>query len=160
MLDLGFLPDIEKLLAMLPAQRQTMLFSATMPGPIVALARTFMHQPVQIRAEQRTDDAPAIEHVDQFAYRAHALDKAEMLARILQARGRGLTMIFTRTKRTAAEGRRRPGSTGDSRPPPSTATSARARGSRRCARSGPARSTCWWPPTSPPAAWTSRASRT
>ena len=51
MLDLGFLPDIEKLLAMLPASRQTMLFSATMPGPIVALARQFLNQPVQIRAE-------------------------------------------------------------------------------------------------------------
>jgi superfamily II DNA/RNA helicase len=54
MLDLGFLPDIEKLLTMLPARRQTMLFSATMPGPIVALARTFMDQPVQIRAENET----------------------------------------------------------------------------------------------------------
>jgi superfamily II DNA/RNA helicase len=100
MLDLGFLPDIEKLLAMLPSRRQTMLFSATMPGPIVALARQFMNQPVQIRAEGAAD-APAIEHVDQFVYRAHTMDKPEMLARILQARGRGLTMIFTRTKRTA-----------------------------------------------------------
>ena len=100
MLDLGFLPDIEKLMAMLPAQRQTMLFSATMPGPIVALARQFMNQPMQIRAESDRH-APATEHVDQFVYRAHAMDKTEVLARILQARGRGLTMIFTRTKRTA-----------------------------------------------------------
>ena len=55
---------------------------------------------MQIRAE---DDAgiPATEHVDQFAYRAHAMDKGELLAKVLQARGRGLTMIFTRTKRTA-----------------------------------------------------------
>ncbi|MFL6162768.1 MAG: DEAD/DEAH box helicase [Jatrophihabitantaceae bacterium] len=100
MLDLGFLPDIEKLLAQLPAGRQNMLFSATMPGPIVSLARQFLTQPVQIRAE---DDAgvPATEHVDQFAYRAHAMDKSELLARVLQVRGRGLTMIFTRTKRTA-----------------------------------------------------------
>ncbi len=102
MLDLGFLPDIEKLMAMIPAQRQTMLFSATMPGPIVALARQFMNQPVQIRATSDNDNS-STEHVDQFVYRAHALDKAEMLARILQARGRGLTMIFTRTKRTAAK---------------------------------------------------------
>ncbi len=102
MLDLGFLPDIEKLLTMLPERRQTMLFSATMPGPIVALARTFMDQPVQIRAEH-DDASPATEHVDQFAYRAHALDKIELLARILQARNRGLTMIFTRTKRQAAK---------------------------------------------------------
>jgi superfamily II DNA/RNA helicase len=100
MLDLGFLPDIEKLMAMLPAGRQTMLFSATMPGPIVSLARQFMNQPMQIRAEA-ANEIPATEHVDQFAYRAHAMDKTEVLARILQARGRGLTMIFTRTKRTA-----------------------------------------------------------
>ena len=100
MLDLGFLPDIEKLMKQLPAQRQTMLFSATMPGPIVALARTFLHQPIQIRAEHGTD-TPRTDHIDQFAYRAHAMDKAELLARVLQANGRGLTLIFTRTKRTA-----------------------------------------------------------
>ena len=100
MLDLGFLPDIEKLLAMVPAARQTMLFSATMPGPIVLLARQFLIQPVQIRAETETS-IPSTSHVDQFAYRAHAMDKAEMLSRILQARDRGLALIFTRTKRTA-----------------------------------------------------------
>jgi len=102
MLDLGFLPDIEKLLAMMPAKRQTMLFSATMPGPIVVLARQFLNQPIQIRAEHG-DDIPSTDHVDQFAYRAHTLDKPEMLARVLQAEGRGLTMIFTRTKRSAAK---------------------------------------------------------
>ncbi|HEX8306041.1 MAG TPA: DEAD/DEAH box helicase [Jatrophihabitans sp.] len=100
MLDLGFLPDIEKLMSQLPAGRQTMLFSATMPGPIVALARQFLNQPIQIRAESDSH-IPATEHVDQFAYRAHAMDKTEVLARILQADGRGLTLIFTRTKRTA-----------------------------------------------------------
>ncbi|HEY3738017.1 MAG TPA: DEAD/DEAH box helicase [Jatrophihabitans sp.] len=100
MLDLGFLPDIEKLLAMVPDGRQTMLFSATMPGPIVALARQFLNQPIQIRAEQATEK-PRTDHIEQFVYRAHAMDKVEVLARVLQARGRGLTMIFTRTKRTA-----------------------------------------------------------
>ncbi len=102
MLDLGFLPDIEKLMSMLPEQRQTMLFSATMPGPIVALARQFLKQPIQIRAEQG-NETPSTDHVDQFAYRAHSMDKPELLARILQARGRGLTLIFTRTKRSAAK---------------------------------------------------------
>ena len=62
MLDLGFLPDIEKLLAMVPAARQTMLFSATMPGPIVALARQFLIQPIQIRAEG-ADETPSTSHV-------------------------------------------------------------------------------------------------
>ncbi len=102
MLDLGFLPDIEKLLAMVPAARQTMLFSATMPGPIVSLARQFLIQPVQIRAEQDTG-TPSTSHVDQFVYRAHAMDKVELIARVLQAKDRGLTLIFTRTKRTAAK---------------------------------------------------------
>jgi superfamily II DNA/RNA helicase len=102
MLDLGFLPDIERVLGMVPDARQTMLFSATMPGPIIKLARTFMVQPMHIRAEMPAD---SIIHrtTQQFVYRAHALDKVEMLARVLQARGRTLTMVFTRTKRTAAK---------------------------------------------------------
>jgi superfamily II DNA/RNA helicase len=100
MLDLGFLPDIERILRMVPEQRQTMLFSATMPAPIITLARNFLTRPTHIRAEQ--PDATAIhERTRQFVYRAHAMDKVELLARILQARDRGLTMIFARTKRTA-----------------------------------------------------------
>ena len=102
MLDLGFLPDVERILGMLPEQRQTMLFSATMPGPIITLARTFLTQPTHIRAEQV--DASAIgEKTAQFVYRAHALDKVEVLARTLQATDRGPTMVFTRTKRTASK---------------------------------------------------------
>ncbi|WP_199433917.1 DEAD/DEAH box helicase [Qaidamihabitans albus] len=100
MLDLGFLPDIERILRMVPEQRQTMLFSATMPGPIITLARTFLTQPTHIRAEE--NDAGAVhERTAQFVYRAHSLDKPELVARVLQATDRGLTMIFTRTKRTA-----------------------------------------------------------
>jgi superfamily II DNA/RNA helicase len=83
-----------------PVERQTMLFSATMPGPIVALARRFMRQPVHVRAEGH-EESRVVPETQQFVYRAHALDKAEMLARILQGAGRGLTMIFCRTKRTA-----------------------------------------------------------
>ncbi|GAA4641737.1 DEAD/DEAH box helicase [Gordonia humi] len=100
MLDLGFLPDIERIMGALPTDRQTMLFSATMPGPIVTLARTFLNRPMHIRAEQANDSA-VHERTTQYVYRAHALDKAELVARILQADGRGATMIFTRTKRTA-----------------------------------------------------------
>ncbi|WP_236795851.1 DEAD/DEAH box helicase [Amycolatopsis sp. GM8] len=100
MLDLGFLPDIERILTMVPEERQTMLFSATMPGPIITLARTFLHRPTHIRAEE--NDAGAVhERTTQYVYRAHSLDKPELIARILQARERGLTMVFTRTKRTA-----------------------------------------------------------
>ena len=100
MLDLGFLPDIERILSRIPADRQSMLFSATMPGPIITLARTFMNQPTHIRAEGVQGSATH-DTTEQFAYRAHALDKIEIVARILQAEGRGATMVFTRTKRTA-----------------------------------------------------------
>ncbi|MGH3637661.1 MAG: DEAD/DEAH box helicase [Mycobacterium sp.] len=100
MLDLGFLPDIERILKQTPADRQAMLFSATMPDPIITLARTFMNQPTHIRAEA-PHSAATHENTKQHVYRAHALDKVEMVSRVLQARGRGATMIFTRTKRTA-----------------------------------------------------------
>ncbi len=100
MLDLGFLPDIERILRQIPEDRQSMLFSATMPGPIITLARTFMNQPTHIRAEA-PHSAATHDTTEQFAYRAHALDKVEMVSRILQAEGRGATMVFTRTKRTA-----------------------------------------------------------
>ncbi|WP_019853256.1 DEAD/DEAH box helicase [Actinopolyspora mortivallis] len=100
MLDLGFLPDIERILGMVPEQRQTMLFSATMPDAIVKLARDFLNHPTQIRAEQ-ADESAVHERTHQFVYRAHAMDKPELLARVLQANGRGLTMIFSRTKRSA-----------------------------------------------------------
>jgi superfamily II DNA/RNA helicase len=103
MLDLGFLPDVEKILAMTPAGRQTMLFSATMPGAVVSLARGYMTQPTHIRAMAEGDEGATVAAVEQFVFRAHAMDKVEMLARILQARERGLTIVFTRTKRTAAK---------------------------------------------------------
>ena len=99
MLDLGFLPDVERILALTPDERQTMLFSATMPSPVVALARRFMRQPTHIRAEE-PDEGRTVPDTRIFVYRAHAMDKGEVLARILQARGRGLTMVFCRTKRT------------------------------------------------------------
>jgi superfamily II DNA/RNA helicase len=103
MLDLGFLPDVERLLALTPGGRQMMLFSATMPGAVVSLARRFMTQPTHIRAIDPADDGATLKAISQFVYRAHAMDKVEMAARILQAEGRGLTLIFARTKRTVAK---------------------------------------------------------
>lgn len=100
MLDLGFLPDIEKLFAQTPADRHTMLFSATMPGPIVALARRFMNRPIHIRATD-PDEGLTQANIKHVVYRAHSLDKDEVVSRILQAEGRGKTVIFTRTKRAA-----------------------------------------------------------
>ncbi|SBV29475.1 Superfamily II DNA and RNA helicase [Micromonospora krabiensis] len=100
MLDLGFLEDVEKILAMLPEDRQTMLFSATMPDPIVTLSRRFLRHPVTIHAGHTAETGPSPQ-TEQLAYRTHSMNKIEIVARILQAEGRGLTMIFTRTKRAA-----------------------------------------------------------
>ena len=102
MLDLGFLPDVETLLARVPENRHTMLFSATMPGPVVALARRFMVQPTHIRAQDPDDQNQTVNTVKQVIYRVHAMNKVEVISRILQAEGRGRTVIFCRTKRTAA----------------------------------------------------------
>jgi len=100
MLDLGFLPDVEKIFTSTPKRSQTMLFSATMPGDIIALARRFMNQPIHIRTQDNEDEGAVVSRIEQHVYRAHALDKIEMLARILQADGRGPTIVFCRTKRT------------------------------------------------------------
>nr|WP_233188032.1 DEAD/DEAH box helicase [Actinomyces qiguomingii] len=102
MLDLGFLPDVEKILSRTRSDRHTMLFSATMPGAVVALARRYMTKPTHIRAQDPGDDSMTVKTVQQVVYRAHALNKVEVLSRILQAEGRGRTIIFARTKRTAA----------------------------------------------------------
>ncbi|WP_327680426.1 DEAD/DEAH box helicase [Kitasatospora sp. NBC_00458] len=103
MLDLGFLPDVEKIITMLPAKRQTLLFSATMPGQVISLARRYMSQPTHIRATAPDDTGSTVANTEQHIFRAHSLDKVEMVSRILQADGRGLAMIFCRTKRTAAD---------------------------------------------------------
>ncbi|MFD9221910.1 DEAD/DEAH box helicase [Streptomyces sp. NPDC060064] len=103
MLDLGFLPDVEKIINMLPAKRQTMLFSATMPGAVIGLARRYMSQPTHIRATSPDDEGATVANTTQHVFRAHSMDKPELVSRILQAEGRGLAMIFCRTKRTAAD---------------------------------------------------------
>jgi superfamily II DNA/RNA helicase len=98
MLDLGFLPDVERLLRLTPSDRQTMLFSATMPGDVVTLARRHMRRPTNIRAEDPGESAPP-PLTAQHVYRTHQMDKVEVLARVLQAKDRGLAMVFCQTKR-------------------------------------------------------------
>jgi superfamily II DNA/RNA helicase len=98
MLDLGFLPDVIKLLSKTPETRQTMLFSATMPAAIVALARTHMRHPMNIRAESSYENA-TVPATAQFIYQVHDLDKPEIIGRVLQAEDVGKIIVFTRTKR-------------------------------------------------------------
>lgn len=100
MLDLGFMPDIERIMSRIPDTRQTMLFSATMPNEIVSLSRNYLHRPTHVRAGD--DDDPgqiATDRIEQHVFRTHQMDKPEMLARLLQAEGRGLSMVFCQTKR-------------------------------------------------------------
>ena len=99
MLDLGFLPDVERILQLIPPVRQTMLFSATMPGEVVTLARRHLSRPMHIRAEQH-DEPAHVPSTEQHVFRAHQMDKIEVLARVLQAESRGLTIVFCRTKRS------------------------------------------------------------
>ena len=101
MLDMGFLPDVERIVGLIPAKRQTMLFSATMPGQIVNLARRYMTQPTHMRAADMGDENATVDAIEQHVWRVHPMDKIELLARILQADGRQLVMVFTRTKRRA-----------------------------------------------------------
>lgn len=101
MLDMGFLPDVESLVSQVSTNRQTLLFSATMPGQIVNLARRYMTSPTHIRASDPNDENATVDTIEQHVWRAHAMDKPEMVARVLQANGRGLAIIFCRTKRTA-----------------------------------------------------------
>jgi len=98
MLDLGFLDDVERLIARTHELRQTMLFSATMPGDIVGLARRHLRHPVNIRAESG-EDSQMVPATAQFVYQTHDLDKPEVIARILQAESTNLVIVFCQTKR-------------------------------------------------------------
>jgi superfamily II DNA/RNA helicase len=100
MLDLGFLPDVERILKLVPSERQSMLFSATMPLEVVTLARRHLNRPVHVRAEG-SDEPSHAPDTEQHVFRIHHMDKVEVLARVLQAEDRGLTMVFCQTKRAA-----------------------------------------------------------
>lgn len=96
MLDMGFLPDVERLIQACPQQRHTMLFSATMPTPVVKLARRYMDHPTFLRADtQEHEVAPTVE---QHFFHVHRLDKPRVLARLLQVPERGSCYVFVRTK--------------------------------------------------------------
>ncbi len=101
MLDLGFLPDIERILTKIPTERQVMLFSATMPSEIVTLSRNYLRQPTHVRAgdDNEIDGSAITKRIAQHAFRTHQMDKPEMLARLLQSKDHGQSMVFCQTKR-------------------------------------------------------------
>ncbi len=99
MLDLGFLPDVERLIQATAAQRQTLLFSATMPSAVVSLARRYMNKPTFLRAD--VEEVRIAPETEQYFFSCHRMDKPAVLARILQTPGRGRCVVFSRTKRMA-----------------------------------------------------------
>lgn len=99
MLDLGFLPDVEALIEMCADDRQTLLFSATMPAQVVSLARRYMTKPTFMRAE--VEEARIAPETRQYFFSCHRMDKPAVLARILTTPNRGLCVVFCRTKRMA-----------------------------------------------------------
>jgi ATP-dependent RNA helicase RhlE len=98
MLDLGFIPDVRRILAVVPRKRQTLLFSATMPGPIAELANSLLREPAKVFV------TPAATTVDAVEQGVHFVDdgaKAGLLTRLLADREVERALVFTRTKRGA-----------------------------------------------------------
>jgi ATP-dependent RNA helicase DeaD len=95
MLDLGFLEDVERILAITPNSRQTALFSATMPPPIRALADRYLYDPVTVRVKSAT---LTVDTVEQFAVEVKPADKADTLVDVLRAERPEQALVFTRTK--------------------------------------------------------------
>jgi ATP-dependent RNA helicase RhlE len=98
MLDMGFLPDIRRVLARLPAHRQTLLLSATMPPPIAQLAREILRDPVSINVKRPAAPAAGISHA---AYAVPAELKSRLLVELLNGPGIRSVLAFTRTKHRA-----------------------------------------------------------
>nr|WP_281248619.1 DEAD/DEAH box helicase [Domibacillus antri] len=100
MLNMGFIQDIESILSNVPAERQTLLFSATMPGPIRAIAERFMKDPEMIRVKAKE---MTVSNIDQYFVKVHQRDKFDVLARLMDVHSPELAIIFGRTKRRVDE---------------------------------------------------------
>ncbi|MDN4606334.1 DEAD/DEAH box helicase [Sporosarcina highlanderae] len=100
MLNMGFIEDINTILEAVPAERQTLLFSATMPPAIRKIAETFMKEPeiVKIKSKEMT-----VENIDQFFVKAQEREKFDVLSRLLNVHQPELAIIFGRTKRRVDE---------------------------------------------------------
>ncbi|MFG0255264.1 MAG: DEAD/DEAH box helicase [Rhodopirellula sp. JB053] len=98
MLDMGFLPDVKRILKLLPRDRQNLLFSATMPGPIRKLADEILVDPVTI---QIAPQKPTVERIDQSVCFVAQADKPRLLNHFVETKAIGSTLVFTRTKHGA-----------------------------------------------------------
>lgn len=98
MLDLGFAQDVKRIIAQLPAKRQTLLFSATMPASILSLANSLLHQPARVEI---TPVSTAAERVEQFVYFTDKSQKPGLLVNLLQTKEIETVIVFTQMKHTA-----------------------------------------------------------
>ena len=98
MLDMGFAPQIQKIVAQMPTYRQTLLFSATMPPEVEALARKYLRKPVVVQVGRRSSTATTVTHA---VYPVPKHRKSELLIQLLQKEGMDTVLVFTRTKHGA-----------------------------------------------------------
>ncbi|MCA9989735.1 MAG: DEAD/DEAH box helicase, partial [Anaerolineales bacterium] len=98
MLDMGFIHDVRRIIKSVPQQRQTLLFSATMPKPIVQLAASIMDRPVEISV---SPEKPAVETIEQSVYFVSKQNKQALLEHVLQDENVTRALVFTRTKHGA-----------------------------------------------------------
>jgi ATP-dependent RNA helicase RhlE len=98
MLDMGFIHDVETIVAELPAQRQTMLFSATMPAEIEKLTQTLLRDPVRVEA---TPVSSTVDIIEQSVYFVAKQDKTKLLIHLLGDKSMISTLVFSRTKHGA-----------------------------------------------------------
>jgi ATP-dependent RNA helicase RhlE len=97
MFDMGFLPDVRRIVSALPKERQTLLFSATMPAEIRGLAGEFQNRPVAVEI----GGSRPVETVSHLLYPVDAAEKSELLKTLLKNTGSGQVLVFTRTKHRA-----------------------------------------------------------
>jgi ATP-dependent RNA helicase RhlE len=98
MLDMGFIPDIKRILAVLPKQRQNMLFSATFPDEVRRLTRELLHAPVTVEVAPRNAPADLVAHL---VYPVPLLRKRALLVQLIRSRNMRQALIFVRMKRDA-----------------------------------------------------------
>jgi ATP-dependent RNA helicase RhlE len=98
MLDMGFITDIRRVVAMLPQKRQTLYFSATMPDAIVALSRNILHDPVRVEV---TPESSTVDSVNQSIYFVEKPDKKGLLVDVLRRERDKTVLVFSRTKHGA-----------------------------------------------------------
>ena len=98
MLDMGFIHDVKKIIAMTPSNRQTLFFSATMPPEIAALSKSMLIDPVKVSI---TPDSPTVDAIDQSLYRVDKVDKCRLLLHLLEDPAIVSALVFTRTKHGA-----------------------------------------------------------